>query len=113
MKRSMKIVIGIGSAMVLLSSALYAGPTDDPGIQKKEQNQQKRIDQGINSGQLTHKEAGKLEKEQTRIRQDEARMKSDGKLTNKERRKLDREQNKASKDIHKKKHNNKTAKASQ
>jgi hypothetical protein len=112
MKRLTKVVLGISAATVLMASALYAG-TDDPRIQKREQNQEKRIDQGVKSGEVTPGEASRLEKEQAKIKQDEARMKSDGKLTKKERRKLKREQNKASKDIYRAKHNDKKADVSQ
>ncbi len=113
MKRFITGVLGIGSATLLMASALYAGPTDDPGIQKREQNQEKRIEQGEKSGQLTPREAGKLERQQTKIKQDEERMKSDGKLTKQERKKLTREQNRASKNIYNKKHNNKNVNVSQ
>jgi len=112
MKKPMTVMLAGAMSAVMLSSA-FAGPTDDPGIQKREQNQEKRIDQGVKSGELTPREAGKLEREQAKIKQDEARMKSDGKLTPKERRKLEREQNQASKDIYKKKHNKRKADAAQ
>jgi hypothetical protein len=69
------------------------------------ENQQGRINQGINSGQVTPREAGRLEAEQAKIKQDELRAKSDGNVTPKERAKLTKEQNKASKDIYKLKHN--------
>jgi uncharacterized protein HemX len=104
MKRFITGVVGIGSATLLMASALYAGPTDDPRIQKREQNQEKRIEQGEKSGQLTPREAGRLERQQTKIKQDEERMKSDGKLTKQERKKLTREQNRASRNIYKEKH---------
>ncbi|HTZ40258.1 MAG TPA: hypothetical protein VMB77_08875, partial [Syntrophales bacterium] len=82
-----------------------AGNVNDPGIEKRMENQQRRIQQGINSGQLTPKEAGRLEARQAKIKQDELRMKSDGKLTADERRKLNRELDKEDKRIHKEKHN--------
>jgi len=104
----MKKIIGIVLAGVLslsVSSVSVAGPKGDPGIQKREQNQEKRIQQGVQSGQLTPAEAGKLEAQQAKIKQDEERMKADGKLTKAERRKLKREQDQASKNIYRKKHN--------
>jgi hypothetical protein len=106
----MKKILGgmtAGAVALLLSGAALAGPTDDPGIQKREQNQEKRIQQGVQSGQLTPKETGRLEAEQARIKQDEERMKADGTLTKAERKKLKQEQNRASKDIFRKKHNEK------
>jgi hypothetical protein len=112
MKRIMKVVLGISAATVLMTGALYAG-TNDPRIEQREQKQEKRIDQGVKSGELTPGEAARLERQQTKIKQDEARMKSDGKLTKKERRKLTREQNRASKNIYRKKHNERKADVSQ
>jgi hypothetical protein len=107
----MKKIVGMVTAGVLslmLSGLALAEPTDDPGIQKREQNQEKRIQQGVKSGQLTPKEAGRLEAQQTKIKQDEERMKADGTLTKAERRKLKREQDRASGNIYRKKHNDKT-----
>ncbi len=52
------------------------------------QNQEQRIDQGVSSGALTPKEAGRLEGEQARIQKTEQRVKSDGRLTPKERQKV-------------------------
>src|SRR4030067_2464342 len=104
MRRFITGMLGISSATVLMASALYAGPTDDPRIQKREQNQEKRIEQGVKSGELPPRKAGRLERQQTKIKQDEERMKSDGKLTKQERMKLNREQNRASKSIYRQKH---------
>jgi hypothetical protein len=78
--------------------------TDDPGIQKRMENQENRIEQGIASGQLTPRETGRLEAQQTKIKQDELRMKSDGVLTAREQAKLTREQNRASRRIYRQKH---------
>jgi hypothetical protein len=80
------------------------GQTNDPMVRKREQRQEKRIDQGVQSGELTPREAGRLEREQARIKQDEERMKADGKLTPQERRKLRREQNRASRHVYREKH---------
>lgn len=89
---------------VFLAVTALAGPTDAPVVKKRERNQQKRIEQGVKSGQLNPREAGRLEREQARIKQDEERMKSDGKLTPGERAKLKREQDRASRHIYREKH---------
>lgn len=83
--------------------------TNDPGIQKRMENQERRIDQGVSSGALTPKEAGKLEAEQARIQQTEQRMKSDGNLTPKERQKLRNMQDRSSGHIYNQKHDAQTA----
>ena len=71
-------------------------PTATPKIDQRQVNQQKRIDQGVASGQLTPKETANLEKRETKIAADKAAAKSDGKVTRAERRKLKREENRAS-----------------
>lgn len=109
MKKIVKATAAVSFGVMLAAGAVFAGPTDDPGIQKREQRQEKRIDQGVKSGELTPKEAGKLEAEQAKIKQDEAKMKADGKLSKEERKQLHREQNRASRDIYKKKHNKRKA----
>jgi hypothetical protein len=108
MRKIAKMMIVTGIVTVIGGGSAFAG-TNDPGIQEREQNQEKRIDQGIKSGQLTPGEAGRLETQQAKIKQDEERMKADGNLTGKERAKLTREQNRASRNIYRKKHNDRTA----
>lgn len=97
------VTIAVGM-LTLISAAAFAG-TNDPVIQQREQNQQKRVGQRVGSGALTTRETGRLETRQARIAQNEARMKADGNLTAKERRKLTKEQNRASRNIYRKKHN--------
>ena len=110
------------SAVLLLASSLSVAllaqdaqttpqtPAQDntPRIDKREKRQQKRINQGVKSGALTKGEAARLEKQQAKIKNDEAAAKADGKVTPQERRKLTREQNAASRKIYRKKHNAKT-----
>lgn len=78
--------------------------TSSPGVDQREQRQQQRIRQGVHSGQLTPKEAARLEAEQARIRNEEAAMKTDGKLDPVERRKLQRDLDRSSRHIAKEKH---------
>ena len=108
MKKSGRILIGAVVVTLIGTCGAYAG-TNDPVIQQRERNQQYRIDQGIKSGELTPREAGKLEAGQARVQQNEARMKADGNLTAQERRTLTKEQNRASKNIYRKKHNKRKA----
>lgn len=78
--------------------------TSSPGVDQRAQRQQQRIQQGIQSGQLTPKEAARLGPEQARIRDEESAMKADGKLDVAERRKLHRDLDRSSRHIAKEKH---------
>jgi hypothetical protein len=73
-------------------------------ITNREARQQKRIDQGVQSGELTARETARLEREQARIEADRQKALSDGTLSAKEKAKLTREQNRASRRIFRQKH---------
>ncbi|MDE2606244.1 MAG: hypothetical protein KGL68_10035 [Burkholderiales bacterium] len=82
-----------------------AAPGDStPRIDQRAANQQKRIDQGVASGQLTPREAQHLERRESHIAREESRAKSDGVVTARERRRLVRHQDAASRAIHRQKH---------
>ena len=97
--------------MILLVMAIMAmtiqAQTETPKINQRQKEQQLRIKQGVKSGELTHKEARKLEKEQIKIQHDKKIAKANGVVTKKERRHILNEQQRASKKIYKKKHNKK------
>jgi hypothetical protein len=103
----MKSTLGtalIGS-LLLSGAALAAGPAVQETTQR-DVNQQERIEQGLQSGQLSTKEAGQLERQQTRIDQTEAKdINRDGKLTGADQAQISRMQNKASGNIYADKHN--------
>lgn len=88
-----------------LGGAAYAQNTQ--GVIQRDANQQQRIEQGLQSGQLTTKEAGKLEREESHIEKMESNATKDGKMTNAERQRIERAENKASADIYRDRHNGK------
>ncbi len=97
---------------VLLSALVapvFAQNTATPVINAAQQNQEKRIDNGVKSGALTATETHNLDKREAKIETDKLAAKADGKVTNKERRHLKRELANTSKAIHHKKHNGKVA----
>jgi hypothetical protein len=79
-------------------------------VGQRRENQQDRIAQGIESGQLTAGETAKLENQQKGINQQVAadRAANRGKLTQGEKQQVNKEQNAASKNIYHKKHNART-----
>ena len=70
--------------------------------------QQKRIHQGMASGELIPREALRLEKEQRCIQKTKQEALKDGKVTPKERLSLEQQQNRANRHIYRLKHNEKT-----
>jgi FtsZ-binding cell division protein ZapB len=97
---SLRGLVLVGSTLFLLSPlCLNAG-----SVKERQKNQQGRIYQGIETGQLTRREARKLEEEQFHIQRDKQRAWRDGELTRRENRHLRKDQNRASRDIYRQKH---------
>jgi hypothetical protein len=94
------------SVAVVLSLGL-AAPGWSQTIKEREKNQQKRIAEGVKSGELTKKEALKLEKKEKKLHEQIQKDRADGRgLTPKERAKIERKQDKVSRQIYKEKHDN-------
>ncbi|HET7065622.1 MAG TPA: hypothetical protein VFI49_15215 [Rudaea sp.] len=73
---------------------------------QRDANQQERIEQGLQSGQLSSKEAGQLERDEQSLDRTQARdLKSGGALTPQEKAQITRQQNQVSRDIYQDKHN--------
>lgn len=97
-------IIAMIAMPVLAQTTPARDPSATPGIDKRQAEQQKRIDQGLASGQLTAKEAARLEKGQERVQAMEDKAKADGKVTKKERARIEQAQNVQSRHIAKEKH---------
>jgi len=74
-----------------------------PGINERQGNQQMRIDNGIKSGELTRREAARLERKEAKIGRMEKRMKADGDFTPEERARLQKRLDATSNQIHQEK----------
>jgi len=94
-------------ALLLFISAGAASAQSRWNINGRERHQQRRIYNGVRSGELTGRETYRLEREQVRINRQEARFRRSGDgLSPRERLRLEREQNRASRDIYRQKHDN-------
>jgi len=71
-------------------------------------NQQRRIEQGVQSGALTKKETSALEHGQARIDRDEARAGANSHMSAREQDRIQHAENHQSKQIYREKHNNRT-----
>ena len=100
MKKGLLAIFVTMFAVVSIFSTAFAGE-----VQHRVVHQEKRIDQGVNSGELTPKEAGRLEKGKAKIEANRNKALSDGKMTAKEHRRLNRQENRQSRKIYHAKHN--------
>jgi hypothetical protein len=115
------VLVGAASSTTVLaqdqssSSGSTAAPTPaakpDPSIAQRKENQQDRIANGVQSGQLTAGETSKLETKEAAINGETRadRAANGGKLTAAEKTQINGQQNKLSNQIYKDKHNANTA----
>jgi len=92
----------VAAVFVLGASAVSMAGTR--GINSREYREQQRINQGIRSGELTRREARRLEAGLARIRIDERYARSSGGISPHERARLERELNRESRGIYRQKH---------
>ncbi len=99
------IAMGLVAALGILSAApAYAAEAD-----RRVVRQQARIVQGVKSGELTGREAARLEVREQSIKRDIRRSRADdGKLDARERARIDRRQDRVSRDIYIQKHDGQT-----
>jgi len=75
------------------------------GVNERQQNQRERIQQGVQSGELTPVEAARLRRQEAQIRLNEARARqSGGEFTPQERARIQRQLNRESRRIYRQKH---------
>jgi signal transduction protein with GAF and PtsI domain len=95
--------IAVGLVAGVLGITLVASAAE---VDRREQRQQERIADGVQSGQLTPRETVRLERKEARIDREikRDRAANGGTLTPAERRKINREQNRVSRQIYREKH---------
>lgn len=115
MKISMMIAIFTVAAIPVLANAQTptapASPSDARGarIDQRQSNQDKRIDKGVQSGQLNQREAARLDKGQAHVNNMENRARADGKITKAEAARIEKAQDAQSARIYRQKHDRQTA----
>ncbi len=101
----------LATALIAAPVAAFAAPRPLPHhINQRKTEQQKRIAQGVKSGQLTPGETAHLEHQEAGINKEESGMRAqdNGHLTAQDRETLNKQQNVESKRIYTDKHNDKT-----
>ena len=91
--------------LTAIAAALFCGSAfAQTGTVQRDVNQQRRIEQGVASGELTNREAARLERGQARDNAAQARARADGKVGPNEQRRLQRQENRQSRRIYREKH---------
>lgn len=98
------VVTLAAAALVAAAPSGFAGQ-----IQKRQTRQERRIDQGVESGKLTPREAERLNNQEEIIEKERDQAFEGGKLSRRERRDIRHDQRRASQDIRHKKQNAKRA----
>src|SRR5262249_12451144 len=98
---------GIAIAVSALFSISAFAQTTASEVQRNV-NQQQRIENGLQSGQLSTKEAAQLEKGEANIEKMESKAEANGNLSNAEKQRIQRAQNKESQEIYRDTHNAQT-----
>lgn len=78
--------------------------TNTPNIDQRQANQEQRIQQGVQSGSLTEREANRLDRGQNRVERMEDKAKADGNVTARERQRLQHAENVQSRHVYQQKH---------
>jgi len=100
------MVLVVGLATPLLASAGPRAQAARRGrVDARQENQDRRVEQGKRGGEVTRGEARAIEREQRGIERAEHRAKADGVVTKGEAKRIERRQDKASRHIHRAKHN--------
>ena len=98
----------LAAALAVLAVPAFSQTSNPaPVVNQRKENQQDRIANGIQSGQLTAGETKNLEKKEAGLNAEENRMRSrdNGNLTAADKARLTRQQNRLSKNIYRDKHN--------
>lgn len=105
--KSTHVLAGVLSAVALAGAA--TAKTTASTMTDRNAKQQDRIEQGVGSGQLTTKEAAKLEHQEAVVSGMQSKAMQDGTLTRGERARIDAAQDRASANIAQEKHDAQTA----
>jgi hypothetical protein len=99
----------IAAAVATLISVPVFAQANTPGIDQRQANQERRIDQGVASGQLNARETVRLERGQQHVDNLENRAKADGVVTKRERANIHAAQDRQSARIYRQKHDRQKA----
>lgn len=104
-------ILALSTVLGFAQSTPVQTPSTDPTVNQRRENQQDRIANGVQSGQLTAGETKNLESREANLNREirDDRQADGGKLTSAEKQQINQQQNNLSKSIYNDKHNANTA----
>ena len=99
MKIKPMVVALLLAALPAAVLAQSSGTTSTLRIDQRQETQQRLIESGAQSGQITAKEAARLQKGQAKVQKMEDKAMQDGTLTDKERKRIQQAQDKEDRNI--------------
>ena len=103
------------TAIAIAVGSLFAGAAfaqSNYSIEQRDRIEQERIDRGVQSGQLTSREADRLQGERAQVERMERRARADGVMTQNERARITGAQDRLGRDIYRESHDNQVARSS-
>jgi len=100
----MKSMAKMSFILGVLSTLIFAQMAQADRVDRRQHRQRARIYEGVKSGELTREEAKKLRAGERHLRRMERRAKADGEVSDKEAARLERTQDRLSDRIYKEKH---------
>ena len=110
MKLKSLLATALVAAFPTMVLAQAADTTSTKRIDKRQENQENRIEKGAQSGQLTGKEQKRLQKGQEHVQKMENKAMADGKMTKNERKRIEHAQDQQSKAIYRERHDKQVTK---
>jgi hypothetical protein len=105
LKKLLAPALVVAALIAPLAGTANAAQRHPRSINSRERRQERRIHRGVRSGELTRRETVRLQRQQARIRVNEAyARRSGGTFTARERARIRHQENRASRRIHRQKH---------
>src|SRR5574341_839923 len=104
------MIVALVAAFPAMALAQASDTTSTQRIDKRQANQERRIEKGAQTGQLTGKEQKRLQKGQEHVQKMEDKAVADGKVTKQERKRIEHAQDQQSKKIYRERHDKQVAK---
>jgi hypothetical protein len=96
--------MNLNQLFAVVFAVMFSAPAFAAGVDRRACHQQARIVEGMRSGELTGREALRLEGREARVQREIARDRADGNFSLRERVRVQRQENRVSRDIYRQKH---------